>query len=58
MQIIMFYYFRNVNVQVIDCYYIILFFTVFGIMLILEDEGLVGITQFLTTPVMIFVVLF
>lgn len=58
MQIIMFYYFRNTNVQVIDSFWIILIMTLFGIGLILEDDRFVGVTLFMTTPGMIFVVIF
>ena len=58
MQIIMFYYFRNTNVQVIDSFWIILIMTIFGIALILEDDRFVGVTLFVTTPGMLFVVIF
>lgn len=54
----MFYYFRNTNVQVIDSFWIILIMTLFGIGLILEDDRFVGVTLFMTTPGMIFVVIF
>jgi len=57
-QFILFYYFRNTNVQVIDSFYIILTCTIVGIAMILNDDRMVGLTQFLTTPSMIFTLIF
>lgn len=57
-QITIFYYFRNTNVQVIDSFYFILFMTLLAVLHVLGDDHLVGVTQFLTTPAMIFLVIF
>jgi hypothetical protein len=50
MQLTMFFYFKNTNVQVIYSINLLLFLSVVGMVMIFDDDGLVGTTQLFTCP--------
>jgi len=57
MQIIFYYYFKNTNVQVTYAMSFLMVLTLIGCGMIFDDEGLIGTTQLLTTPGLLFTLL-
>ena len=58
MQIIFFYYYKNSNIQIIYQLVIQLTFTLIGIAMIFDDDGLVGSTQLLNCPTLLLTLLY
>jgi len=51
-------YLKNTNVQVVYSLTLLAFFTVVGLAMIFDDDGLLGTTQLFTTPVMLLSLIF